>query len=281
MLDTKDLAPLQISDISRHAGVSASTIRVWEQQDLLRPTYTGSGRRTYREADLQIALAIKRMRTVEGMKIAEIKAVLAAQAAQAASVSEAGREVDEEASTSEVGANLRKLRLARRLTIRAVAEEVGIDPSVLASIERTSLGMDMPLLKKLARFYGVTLNKLMGVTASEAAPDREFVTRDHGAPLPRLGLGVRMERLNMDRGVMACKRWLVEPGIHSNGAYRHEGEEFLLVVSGEFEITIDHTRVHHLTQGDTAYFRSDMFHSWRNPGRETAELIWIGVGDDF
>ena len=72
MLDNKDLAPLQISDISRHAGVSASTIRVWEQQDLLRPTYTESGRRTYREADLQIALAIKRMRTVEGMKIAEI-----------------------------------------------------------------------------------------------------------------------------------------------------------------------------------------------------------------
>ncbi|MFG1360968.1 MerR family transcriptional regulator [Xanthobacter pseudotagetidis] len=278
MLDNKDPGSLQISDISRHAGVSASTIRVWEQQDLLRPTYTESGRRTYREADLQIALAIKRMRTVEGMKIAEIKAALAAQAVASP---DPVREADEEASTSEVGANLRMLRLARRLTIRVVAEEVGMDPSVLASIERTSLGMDMPLLKKLARFYGVTLNKLMGVAASEPMPDREFVTRDHGEPLPRLGLGVRMERLNMVRATMACKRWFVEPGVHSNGAYRHEGEEFLVVIAGEFEITIDHSRVHHLTPGDTAYFRSDMFHSWRNPGRETAELIWIGVGDDF
>ncbi len=279
MLDSKEPTALQISDVSRHAGVSASTIRVWEQQDLLTPAYTETGRRVYRQADLETAIAIKRMRTVEGMKIPEIKAALAAQPVVSPELA-AEREENEIAS-SEVGAHLRKLRQARRLTIKSVAEAVGMDPSVLASVERTSLGMDMPLLKRLANFYDVTLNTLMGVELADVPPGREFVTRDHGELLPRLGLGVRMERLCSGRDVMACKRWLVEPGIHSNGSYRHEGEEFLVVVSGEFEITIDNNRVHHLTAGDTIYFRSNLFHAWRNPGRETAELIWIGVGDSF
>jgi DNA-binding transcriptional MerR regulator/mannose-6-phosphate isomerase-like protein (cupin superfamily) len=273
----KEPAPLRISDISRHAGVSISTIRVWEEQKLLSPVYTDTGRRTYRQSDLELAIAIKRMRTLDGMKISEIKAALEAQPPAPA---DASGEAEEAESASEVGTHLRRLRQARRMTIKAVAELVGIDPSVLASVERTSLGIDIPMLKRLAGFYGVTLNTIMGLEPA-ASSDRELVSRDHGIPLPRLGLGVQMERLCSGGDIMACKRWLVEPGINSNGAYRHEGEEFLVVIAGEFEITIDHSRVHLLTAGDTIYFRSNLFHSWRNPGKVTAELIWIAVGDSF
>jgi len=276
-LNAKEPAPLRISDVSRHAGVSISTIRVWEEQDLLTPSYTESGRRAYRQSDVELAIAIKRMRTLEGMKIPEIKAALAAQPYVP---SERLADPIETETTSEVGAQLRRLRQERRLTIRSVAKLVDIEPSVLASVERTSLGIDIPMLKKLAAFYGVTLNKIMGLQPA-ATSDREVVMRDHGVLLPRLGLGVQMERLCSGGDIMACKRWKVEPGVNSNGAYRHEGEEFLVVISGEFEITLENNRVHLLTKGDTIYFRSNLFHSWRNPGRETAELIWIGVGDSF
>lgn len=278
MLDTREQTALRISDVSRHAGVSVSTIRVWEEQDLLTPSYTESGRRTYRQADVETAIAIKRMRTLQGMKIPEIKAALASQSSAGAEA--VGEEVEKEAP-SEVGSNLRKLRQERRLTIRKVAEIVDVDPSLLASVERTSLGVDMPLLKRLADFYGVTLNKLMGVDLSAATSGNEILMRDHGVLLPRLGLGVQMERLCSGHGIMACKRWRVEPGVHSNGAYRHEGEEFLIVIAGEFEVTIENSRINRLTKGDSLYFRSNLFHSWRNPGQETTELIWIGVGDSF
>jgi DNA-binding transcriptional MerR regulator/mannose-6-phosphate isomerase-like protein (cupin superfamily) len=278
MLDAREKTTLRISDVSRHAGVSVSTIRVWEEQELLTPTYTQTGRRTYRQSDVETAIAIKRMRSLHGMKIAEIKAALTTQSASPAN---AEVETSEREIPSEVGANLRKLRLARRLTIKKVAEIVGVDPSLLASIERTSLGINMPLLKRLASFYGVTLNRLMGVDVTAGNSNNEVVMRDHGVLLPRLGLGVQMERLCSGHGIMACKRWKVEPGIHSNGSYRHEGEEFLVVISGEFEVTIENSRIHRLTKGDSLYFRSHLFHSWRNPGPETAELIWIGVGDSF
>jgi DNA-binding transcriptional MerR regulator/mannose-6-phosphate isomerase-like protein (cupin superfamily) len=273
--EPQDSAFLQISDVARLAAVSISTIRVWEARGLIAPTYTSTGRRSYRQADVGIAVAIKRMRSVQGMKIPEIKAALVAQDRDPASPK------DERPATTpaSVGMLLQRLRQTRRLTIRRVASAIGVDPAILASIERTSLGLDIPILKRLAGFYEVTLNEVMGVAATPA--DREILTRERGVILPSLGIGVQIERLGSGQDIMDCQRWRVEPGIHSNGSYRHEGEEFLAVVAGEFEITIADSRVHLLTVGDTIYFRSNIPHSWRNPGREVAELIWTCVGDSF
>lgn len=273
-LESRD-ATLQISDVSRTAGVSVSTVRVWEAQGLLTPTYTASGRRAYRQADVETAISIKHMRATQGMKISEIKSVLANMTVDvgAESQSENGE------PQSEFGAELRRLRLARKLTIKAVAKALDVDASLLASVERTSLGIDIPLLKRLSSFYDVTLEHLMGVDSP--SPDREIVMREHGVVLPRLGLGVVIERLGSGQDMMDCQRWRVDPGIHSNGSYRHEGEEFLSVVSGAFEITIDNSRVHVLTAGDTMYFRSNMLHAWRNPSNDVAEVLWICVGNTF
>ena len=274
MVDASE-AILRISDISHHAGVSVSTVRVWEAQGLLSPVYTPTGHRTYRQGDLDTAIAIKRMRTIEGMNIPKIKAALAL-GAQDELAAGSGKGAD---APSEFGAELRRLRLERRLTIKAVAEALDIRPSLLASVERTSLSVDIPLLKRLSGFYGLALEQIMGV--EPVAPDKELVMREHGVVLARLGLGVQIERLGSGRDLMDCQRWKVDPGVHSNGSYRHEGEEFLTVVSGEFEVTIENTRVHLLTKRDTIYFKSNLLHSWRNPGREVAELIWVCVGDTF
>ncbi|MDH2400151.1 helix-turn-helix domain-containing protein [Bradyrhizobium sp. SSUT18] len=92
--------------------------------------------------------------------------------------------VEESETQSEFGAELRRLRLARKLTIRAVAEALDIHASLLASVEKTSLGVDIPLLKRLASFYEVTLEQIMGIEPT--APDREIVTREQAAA-PRLG----------------------------------------------------------------------------------------------
>lgn len=275
--DLTDPPILQISDVSRHAGVAISTIRLWEQQKLLKPAYSKGGRRRYRQSDIERAVSIKRMRMIDGMKIPQIRAALAARRKSKQNGEALSK--DEEARP-EVGAYLRRLRLGRKMTIRAVADAVGIEPSMLASIERTWLGMDIPTLRNLANFYGVSLNQVMGL--QPAAPtDREMVFREHGIPLPRLGLGVQMERLCSGGDAMHCSRWRIEPGVNSNGAYRHEGEEFLFVISGEFELTIDNTRVHHLVKGDAMYFKSKLSHAWRNPGKELAEVVWVNVGSDF
>ncbi|WP_027132930.1 MerR family transcriptional regulator [Geminicoccus roseus] len=263
---------MKISDVARLAGVSVSTLRVWEAQGMLAPAYTPAGTRIYAEADVETARGIQRMRTVQGMKIAEIKAALAGSGDKAAPGVPA-------APDAGIGPKLRVLRQSRNLKIAEVARELGIKPSLLASLERTSLGLDIPLLKQIAGFYGITLNEIMGFEPDR--PAHETVMRGSGVVLPRLGLGVRIERLGSGKEILDCQRWVIEPGVHSRGSYRHEGEEFLVVVRGQFEITLEEQRVHLLTAGDSIYFRSDFHHAWRNPGSEETELIWVCVGDTF
>ncbi len=239
---------------------------------MLAPTYTPAGTRVYSEADVEVARSIQRMRTVQGMKIAEIKAALKGAHTN-------GEDRTKNGQDSGIGPMLRELRCARNLKIAEVAEALDIAPSLLASLERTSLGLDIPLLQRISKFYGITLNEIMGL--EPVKPERETVVRGAGVVLPRLGLGLRIERLGSGKDIMDCQRWKIEPGVHSRGSYRHEGEEFLVVLRGRFEITLEEQRVHLLEAGDSIYFRSDVPHAWRNPGVEETEIIWICVGDTF
>jgi DNA-binding transcriptional MerR regulator/quercetin dioxygenase-like cupin family protein len=263
---------MKISDVSRLAQISASTLRVWEEKGFITPTYSENGTRYYSESDVETALRIKRMRAVNRMSISAIREAID-NGTPAVKLEEQGTDAPQ------IGSSLRALRLAKRLKIKDAAASVGIDPSTLASLERTSMGIDIPLLQKLARYYGATLNEVMGV--DEAASGDETVMRGRGVVLPRLGAGLRIERLGSGKDVMDCQRWSIEPGVHSNGSYRHEGEEFLIVIRGQFEVTIENDRVHVLSSGDSMYFRSDLNHGWRNPGADTCELIWICVGNSF
>lgn len=259
---------LKISDVARLADVSVSTIRVWEQKGLLQPTYSPSGRRLYKHADVETAVSIKRMRSRKKMPIAEIATSLPVP-----------RSAEPATGIDGIGSLLREMRIARRLTLREVASAIGLTANQLASIERTSLGLDVPALKRLANFFGVTLNEIMGVDTSRTG--QEIVMRDHGVLLPRLGIGVQIERLGSGVDIMDCQRWTLEPGVQSNGAYRHSGEEFIVVTAGTFEITLDEKRVHVLTKGDSIYFNSSTPHSWRSIGPGSSELIWVCVGDYF
>jgi mannose-6-phosphate isomerase-like protein (cupin superfamily) len=163
--------------------------------------------------------------------------------------------------------------------LKEVAEAVDLTPTELASIERTSMGLDIPALKRLATFFGTTLNGIMG--AASPSDGQEIVMRDGGVLLPRLGIGLKIERFGSGSDMMDCQRWTIDPGVGSNGSYRHEGEEFIAVLAGTFEITLAEERVYVLTSGDTIYFKSGVPHSWRNPGMIKTEMIWICAGHSF
>lgn len=53
------------------------------------------------------------------------------------------------------GAYLREIREKKGLSVRQVAEKLGISPSHLSNIERDLRGIGGPLLLKMAEFYGL------------------------------------------------------------------------------------------------------------------------------
>jgi transcriptional regulator with XRE-family HTH domain len=273
---------LKISDLSRLTGVPVSTLRVWGEQGLLHPKVTPAGYRIYNEGHVKQVADIKRLRTLQGLSITAIKAALP-DGTTPGGIEAIGADPENaspEGNGNSIGSRLRALRRAGNYTIREAAEAAGIAPSVLASIERTSLGVQIPEAKALATFYGVTLTSLMASALSDA--NREVTTlSDGGQILPTLGRGLRIEQLATGRDMMDCQRWFIDPGVNSHGSYSHDGEEFVYVLLGEFRLVIEDTRIHHLHQGESIYFKSNWKHAWSNPGKTTAVLLWVNTPPSF
>src|SRR5436305_192950 len=77
--------------------------------------------------------------------------------------------------------------------------------------------------------------------------------------------------------VMEPHLFRVKPGGGSGESYSHEGEEFLHILRGRFEIWLNDTEHHLLKPGDSLYFESSMPHRWKNPGKVETCLLWINT----
>ncbi|MCJ7594870.1 MAG: cupin domain-containing protein, partial [Desulfobacterales bacterium] len=61
---------------------------------------------------------------------------------------------------------------------------------------------------------------------------------------------------------------------HTGVGYRHEGEEFVFVLSGEVEITVDRKNTR-LAEKESLRFNSNLDHGLSNPGEVETELLVI------
>ena len=69
--------------------------------------------------------------------------------------------------------------------------------------------------------------------------------------------------------------------VGSHGAYEHDGEEFIYVLLGRFQIAIEGRDMVTLNQGESIYFRSNLRHSWQNPGQTTTVVLWVNTPPTF
>jgi uncharacterized cupin superfamily protein len=66
----------------------------------------------------------------------------------------------------------------------------------------------------------------------------------------------------------------VGPGGGSVGDYKHEGEEFGLVLEGTVELSINGSS-YNLGPGDSFYFHSTQNHRFTNTGEKDCRILWV------
>lgn len=261
----------KVSEISAATGVPPATLRLWEQHGLLEPARTASGYRLYSEEDFNRVHQIVRLRSIQGLNLAAIKSTLDGNAPAVAD--QAG-----EPPSSRLGQEIRRLRRKRGLTIAAFAAELGVSISTLSTVERTSRGASLSLLRRIAEALGVTVTAL--ISNPDGVP-KAVVRNGEGRQLPSLGRGIRIRELASGPRMMDCQEWLLSPGAGSEGFYHHEGEEFIRVLQGTFEIEVEGLGLATLNEGDSIYFESRRAHSWRCVGSLACKLIWVNTPPTF
>src|SRR5712664_1031344 len=257
---------LRISEVARRIGISSSALRAWEQLGLVAPQRTKSRYRLYTEADVRLLQRALFLRRARGLNPAAIVHVLKRQGAVA---------LPAEAATLP-GQRFRRLRTRRGLSLAQVARATGVSVGFLSSLERGQMRSSIATLRRIARFYRTNILSLF-----ETAGEHPRLVRPAQRKILETTPDVRMELLAWGNTAMEPHLFRVKPGGGSGESYSHEGEEFLHILRGDFEIWLDRKEHYHLKPGDSLYFESSTPHRWRNPGRKETWLLWINTPPTF
>jgi DNA-binding transcriptional MerR regulator/mannose-6-phosphate isomerase-like protein (cupin superfamily) len=257
---------LRISQVARRVGVSASALRAWEALGLVSPQRTESRYRLYSEADVRLLQRALFLRRARGLNPAAIVHVLKRQGIVATPAE----------AVLLPGQRFRRLRTRRGLSLAQVARATGVSVGFLSALERGQMRSSIATLRRIARYYRTNILSLF-----EAAGDNPRLVRPAQRKILETTPGVRMELLAWGQTVMEPHLFRVKPNGGSGESYAHEGEEFLHVLRGEFEIWLNNKEHYQLRSGDSLYFESSTPHRWKNPGRTEAWLLWINTPPTF
>jgi len=257
---------LKIGEVARLVGVSPSLIRSWESLGLTRPRRTASQYRLYGPEDVKLLKKARFLRRVRGLNAPAIVQMLKRNG-QVRPLPDGGARA--------IGVRLRQLRTKRKLSLSHVAKAVGISVGFLSALERSHMSASVSTLRKLARFYKTNIIGFFDPTESSirlVPPDKRKVLD--------AGPGVRMELLAWGNTVMEPHLFRIAPESGSGESYTHEGEEFLYILQGELQISLE-AKEYRLQPGDSFYFESATPHSWSNPGRNDTLVLWVNTPPTF
>jgi transcriptional regulator with XRE-family HTH domain len=257
---------LRISEVARRVGISSSALRSWEALGLVAPQRTKSRYRLYTEADVRLLQRALFLRRARGLNPPAIVHVLKRQGAVA---------LPAEASTLP-GQRFRRLRVRRGLSLAQVARATGVSIGFLSSLERGQMRSSVATLRRIAKFYGTNILSLF-----ETAGENPRLVRPEQRKILETNAGVRMELLAWGNTAMEPHLFRIKPQGGSGESYAHEGEEFLHVLRGAFEIWLGDNEHYRLKTGDSLYFESSTPHRWRNPGGAETWLLWVNTPPTF
>ena len=257
---------LRISEVARRVGISSSALRAWEALGLVSPHRTKSRYRLYAEADVRLLQRAVFLRRARGLNPAAIVHVLKRQ----------GVVSPLPESTPLPGQRFRRLRTRRGLSLAQVARATKVSVGFLSALERGQMRSSISTLRRIARFYRTNILSLF-----ETAAENPRLVRPSQRKILETTPGVRMELLAWGQTAMEPHLFRIKPGGGSGESYSHEGEEFLHILRGEFEIWLDSKEHYQLKPGDSLYFESSTPHRWRNPGRSETWLLWVNTPPTF
>nr|HEX4313969.1 helix-turn-helix domain-containing protein [Kofleriaceae bacterium] len=173
-----------------------------------------------------------------------------------------------------VGANLRRLRTRRGLSLERLAQLSGVSRAMLGQIELGQSAPTINVLWKIARALEVTFSALIsartetGALVMRAADSKILTSKDRSFSSRALfpyDEPRRVEFYELRLGPSSTE----EADAHPPGT-----SENLVVTAGQIEIDVA-GETHRLDAGDSILFEADVPHQYRNPGRGEAVMYLV------
>lgn len=180
-------------------------------------------------------------------------------------------------TTTSLGARIRSLRRAAKLTLTELSQLSGVALATLSRLETGRMTGTLDSHMAIAKALGVPLPELYREVAAEtplvivhrrAQPNSDRFVYGKGATFEMLTSKVFAKRMMPLLITLA-------PGKSTQVEESQPGvEAFLYIVSGTIEAQVGADR-HRLQAGDTLYFAAALPHGWRNTGRRVATGVCV------
>ncbi len=185
---------------------------------------------------------------------------------------------EETAAPLDLGARVRALRKARDWTLEQAAQQAGLARSTLSKIENGQMSPTFDALKKLAVGLGISVPQLftppvadritgrMSMTRKDAATHQITTTYEHDL----LAEGLSQKKMLPYRARIRARRME-----DFDGWVRHDGEEFLYVLTGTIRLYTEFYEAVEMSRGDSAYYDATMGHNVVSVSPEDATILWV------
>ncbi len=191
----------------------------------------------------------------------------------------------------EIGEKLRASRHERGLSLRELAERLGVSPSLISQIERGRANPSVSTLYQIVAELDVSLDELLFNDRRGAETSGADEALTVGGPVLS---GKERKRIRLASGVIWERLTTVsEPGVEflyviyevggasspEDAFQRHSGHEWGYVLSGTLQVTVGF-RQYVLEPGDSLSLESTTPHRLANVGDTPVHAIWFVSGRD-
>jgi transcriptional regulator with XRE-family HTH domain len=180
------------------------------------------------------------------------------------------------AGTSDLGAHIRRARLARNLTLKDIERKANVSATHVSEIER---GLTSPTVGALLRIADALETPAYRLLGEDTGSRVSVVRAGERTVLTEAGSGARYHRLS--GGFAGSELSLLEIELesgagHAGGPPLHPGEELLHVLRGVVELNTgeDGRERDVLKEGDSIHLRPRPGRTLRNIGDGEARVLW-------
>lgn len=179
-----------------------------------------------------------------------------------------------------VGERLKNIREMQGFTIERLAQLTGLEPGYLEKVESQVLYPDLGVIIKLSKALSIAAGLLLG---EKSGYGYSVVRKEARQKIKRFTTGTR-ERPNYHYQSLASgvvdrhmESFIVTLDPDTGGGHElssHEGEEFIVVMEGEIQVTLGN-KDERLGEGDSIYYLSSIPHVVRNTTKSLAVILAV------
>ncbi len=183
-----------------------------------------------------------------------------------------------QAEPLDLGPRVRELRKERSWTLEQAARQAGLARSTLSKIENGQMSPTYDALKKLAVGLDISVPQLFTPPQQEKANGRMVVTRageGQGQPTATYEHDLLAPAFKNKKMLPYSARVRARRMEEFDGWVRHDGEEFLYVLTGVIQLYTEFYEPMELRRGDSAYYDATMGHNVLSISPEDATILWV------